>query len=84
MLVWLLTSSRIATRRPILVDRDNVETLLGKLGVQNGDVLRTINGFDLSSPDSALEAYSKLRESDAFSIAMVRRGQPKTMEYSVK
>lgn len=58
--------------------------LLGKLGIQNGDVLRTINGFDLSSPDSALEAYSKLRESDAFSIAMVRRGSPKTMEYSVK
>lgn len=58
--------------------------LLGKLGIQNGDVLRTINGFDLSSPDSALEAYSKLRESDAFSIAMVRRGQPKTMEYAVK
>ncbi|MDB4986559.1 MAG: ral secretion pathway protein [Myxococcaceae bacterium] len=58
--------------------------LLGKLGIQNGDVLRTINGFDLSSPDSALEAYTKLRETDAFSIAMVRRGQPKTMEYSVK
>jgi len=58
--------------------------LLGKLVIQNGDVLRTINGFDLSSPDSALEAYSKLRESDAFSIAMVRRGQPKTMEYAVK
>ncbi|HVZ34584.1 MAG TPA: type II secretion system protein GspC [Polyangiaceae bacterium] len=58
--------------------------LLGKLGIQNGDVLRTINGFDLSSPDSALEAYTKLREADQFSIAMVRRGQPKTMEYSVK
>ncbi|MDB4977505.1 MAG: ral secretion pathway protein [Myxococcaceae bacterium] len=58
--------------------------LLGKLGIQNGDVLRTINGFDLSSPDSALEAYTKLRETDAFSIAMVRRGAPKTMEYSVK
>jgi general secretion pathway protein C len=58
--------------------------LLGKLGIQNGDVLRTINGFDLSSPDSALEAYTKLRETDQFSIAMVRRGQPKTMEYAVK
>jgi general secretion pathway protein C len=58
--------------------------LLGKLGVQNGDVLRTINGFDLSSPDSALEAYTKLRESNEFSIAMMRRGAPKTMEYSVK
>jgi general secretion pathway protein C len=59
-------------------------SLLGKLGVQNGDVLRTINGFDLSSPDSALEAYTKLREMDQFSIAMIRRGQPRTMEYSVK
>jgi general secretion pathway protein C len=58
--------------------------LLGKLGIQNGDVLRTINGFDLSSPDSALEAYTKLREMDQFSIAMVRRGQARTMEYSVK
>jgi len=58
--------------------------LLGKLGIQNGDVLSKINGFDLSSPDSALEAYTKLRQTDAFSIAMVRRGQPKTMEYSVK
>lgn len=58
--------------------------LLGKLGIQNGDVLRTINGFDLSSPDSALEAYTKLREMDQFSISMIRRGQPRTMEYSVK
>ena len=58
--------------------------LLGKLGIQNGDVLRTINGFDLSSPDSALEAYTKLREMDQFSIAMIRRGQPRTMEYTVK
>jgi general secretion pathway protein C len=58
--------------------------LLGKLGIQNGDVLRTINGFDLSSPDTALEAYTKLRQMDHFSISMVRRGQPRTMEYNVK
>jgi general secretion pathway protein C len=31
-------------------------SLLGKLGIQNGDTLRTINGFDMSSPDTALEA----------------------------
>ncbi len=59
-------------------------SLLGRLGVQNGDVLRTINGFDLSSPDSALEAYTKLREMGQFTIAMVRRGQPRNMDYSVK
>ncbi len=59
-------------------------SLLGKLGVQNGDVLKTINGFDLSSPDSALEAYTKLREMDQFTIAMVRRGQQRSMNYTVK
>ena len=60
------------------------KSLLGRLGVQNGDVLRTINGFDLSSPDSALEAYTKLRSMDKLTIAMVRRGQPRNMDYSVK
>ncbi len=60
------------------------KSLLGRLGVQNGDVLRTINGFDLSSPDSALEAYTKLRSMDQFTIALIRSGQPRNMDYSVK
>jgi general secretion pathway protein C len=58
--------------------------ILGKLGIQNGDILRTINGYELSSPDTALEAYTKLRTMDQFSIAMIRRGAARTMEYSVK
>ncbi len=60
------------------------KSLLGRLGVQNGDVLRTINGFDLSSPDSALEAYTKLRSMDQFTISMVRMGQPRNVDYTVK
>ena len=36
-------------------------SLLGRLGVRNGDMLRTINGFSMTSPDTALEAYSRLR-----------------------
>ncbi|MBW2465205.1 MAG: hypothetical protein JRH11_26385, partial [Deltaproteobacteria bacterium] len=35
-------------------------SILGRLGLQNGDLLRTINGYDMSSPDSALEAYSRM------------------------
>jgi general secretion pathway protein C len=59
-------------------------TLLDKLGVQNGDVLRSINGFDLSSPDSVLEAYTKLRSLNHLSLALIRRGQSRTMEYQVQ
>lgn len=58
-------------------------SLLGKLGIQNGDMLRTINGFDMSSPDSALEAYAKLRSASNLSVALVRRGTAVTMDYQI-
>jgi general secretion pathway protein C len=58
-------------------------SLLGKLGLQNGDMLRTINGFDMGSPDTALEAYAKLRSASNLSLAIVRRGNAVTMEYNI-
>jgi general secretion pathway protein C len=58
-------------------------SLLGKLGLQNGDMMRTINGFDMGSPDSALEAYAKLRTASNLSVALVRRGSAVTMEYNI-
>lgn len=57
---------------------------LGRLGVQNGDMLRTMNGFDLSSPDTALEAYTRLSGADALSLSVVRRGQPLTIDYTIQ
>jgi general secretion pathway protein C len=58
-------------------------SLFGKLGLQNGDMLRTINGSDMGSPDSALEAYAKLRSATNLSLALVRRGNAVTMEYNI-
>jgi len=59
-------------------------SLLGKLGLQNGDLLRTINGFNMSSPDTALEAYAKLRTANNLSVAVVRRGRPMTVDYDIQ
>lgn len=59
-------------------------SVLGRLGIQNGDMLRTMNGFDLTSPDTALEAYTRLSGADALSLSVVRRGQPLTIDYSVQ
>lgn len=58
-------------------------SLLGHLGIQNGDMLRTLNGFDLTDPTAVLDAYSRLRTADSLSISMVRRGQPVTVDYSI-
>src|SRR5690606_36226867 len=58
-------------------------SLLGRLGVQNGDMLRTINGYDMSSPDTALEAYAQLRTADHLTLSIVRRGQSTTIDYNI-
>lgn len=56
-------------------------SLLSKLGLRNGDTLRTLNGFDLSSPDAALSAYTKLRSAHLLSLSLLRQGNALTQEY---
>ena len=59
-------------------------SVLGRLGIQNGDMLRTLNGYDMTSPDSVLEAYTRLRQADRLSLSLVRRGQAVSMDYQVR
>lgn len=60
------------------------DTLLGSLGIQNGDRLETINGFSMSSPEKALEAYTRLRAADGLKLQVNRRGQPTTIDIKFK
>jgi general secretion pathway protein C len=59
-------------------------SLLGRLGIRNGDMLRTINGFDMTSPDSALEAYTRLRTADKLTLAVKRQNNDMTIEYNIE
>jgi general secretion pathway protein C len=59
-------------------------SLLGRLGVRNGDMLRTINGFSMTSPDTALEAYSVLRTADKLSLAIKRQNNEMTIDYNIE
>lgn len=60
------------------------DTLLGTLGLQNGDRLETINGFNMGSPEKALEAYARLRTSPNLKVQVNRRGTPVTIDYRIK
>ena len=59
-------------------------SLLGRLGLQNGDVLNRINGLDIGSPDRALEAYSRLRTSDNLQVSVTRNGQPVNIDFHIR
>jgi general secretion pathway protein C len=59
-------------------------TLLHELGLRNGDVLRTINGFDFSSPEQALHAYGRLRLADRLTLELQREGRATTIDIHIQ
>lgn len=59
-------------------------SLYSKIGVQNGDVIQKVNGYEMNSPDQALEVYQKLKDSKSVSVDIKRRGKPVTLDYAIK
>lgn len=55
------------------------DSLLGNLGLQSDDRLETINGFDVASPETALEAYARVRTADDLVVRVTRLGRPMTI-----
>jgi general secretion pathway protein C len=60
------------------------ESLLGTLGLENGDRLQQINGFDMASPEKALEAYARLRTADHLTVAINRKGKDQNIDFNIK
>ena len=59
-------------------------TLLGTLGMENGDRLEKINGFDMTSPEKALEAYARLRTANTLTVQVNRRGSNMNIDYNIQ
>jgi general secretion pathway protein C len=60
------------------------DTLLGSLGIQNGDRLESINGFNMGSPEKALEAYARLRTATSLNVKVSRKGAPVSIDYKIQ
>ena len=58
-------------------------SLYASIGIENGDVIQRINGYEINSPDKALEMYQRLRESSHVTIELERAGQVVRKEYNV-
>jgi general secretion pathway protein C len=56
----------------------------GKIGLQNGDVIYAINGLEMTSPDKALEIYTKLKTANHLAVALERNGQKITKDYNIR
>jgi general secretion pathway protein C len=59
-------------------------SLYSKIGIKNGDVITRINGYEITSPDKALEIYQKLTNAKNVTVDFKRRGAPQTIDYTIK
>ena len=60
------------------------DSIYTKIGIQNGDVIKRINGYELNSPEKALEIYSKLKEAARIDIEVERNGASVRKTYNVR
>jgi general secretion pathway protein C len=59
-------------------------SLFSLIGMENGDRLNSINGFEMSDPQKALEAYAKLQRADHLTVSLQRGGKPMNIDFNVK
>ena len=59
-------------------------SVFAKIGLQNADLIKVINGLDMSTPDRALEAYTKLKSASHLTVMVERRGENVTLDYQIR
>jgi general secretion pathway protein C len=60
------------------------DSLYTKIGIRNGDVIEKINGYELNSPEKALEIYTKLKEASRIDIEFERNGTKNHKTYTIR
>ena len=60
------------------------DSLLAALGLQTGDRLASINGFNMGSPEKALEAYARLRTASQLDIVVNRHNADVSIVHHIK
>ncbi len=55
-----------------------------KLNLSNGDTIRAVNGYEMTSPDRAQEAIRRLATASTVTLDITRRGQPMTLTILIK
>ena len=85
----LLKSARLEPKivggvtQGFLVRMVRSNSLVAKLGIKRGDLIKEVNGVPLDSPEKALQVFQQLREAKKVSVNLLRRGKPLSYSYEV-
>ncbi len=59
-------------------------SLFEKIGLQNGDILKTVNGNSLADLSQAMQLFQKLKEERSISVVMERNATEKEFRYTIR
>ena len=54
------------------------------IGMKNGDTIHAINGHAMTTPDKALEVYTRVRNASHLNISFSRHSQTMTHDYNIR
>ncbi|MEJ2156298.1 MAG: type II secretion system protein GspC [Desulfobacteraceae bacterium] len=59
-------------------------SIFRRMGLRNGDVLRSVDGQDIRSVDDALKLYESMKSANRISVQIQRRGRDRNIEYNIR
>jgi general secretion pathway protein C len=60
------------------------DSLYEKLGLKNGDIIRSVNNTGVGDPTQALKLFEQLKTERSVQVDVERNGQPTTLKYSIR
>jgi general secretion pathway protein C len=59
-------------------------SLLSSMGFRNGDVIKSVNGRDISTTEDAMRLYDTMKGSSFFQVGILRDNRPQTIQVRVR
>jgi general secretion pathway protein C len=59
-------------------------SIFRRMGLRNGDILVGVDGQEIRSVDDAMRFYESLKSSSELKVQINRRGQERTIDYSIR
>ena len=68
----------------LIVSQIQGDSIFAKMGLMNGDIIASVNGQPMNSPEEAFQLYNSLNSASQVSIEITRRGQKKMLTYDIR
>ena len=79
-----MKAARVVDGQGVRLQRSSQTTILGQLGMQKGDLVKTVNGYDMTNPDKSMEAYGVIKTAKKVQVVLERDGKPVTLDVTLK